>query len=93
MGPLHEKDTASAVTGKLMWVHRVELDPMGRADSLVVKLHGDKRAVLVLVSPVPEGAGLWLVSSESGDVAVIGGQVHHLDTTGMGLEEGAHGCA
>lgn len=71
IGPLHEEDTVLAVTGELMWIHRVEFDPMGRANRLIVEFHGHLRAILILVCPVPQRARLGLVSAESRDVAVI----------------------
>ena len=71
VGPLHEEDTILAVTGEFVWVHRVEFDPVGRADCLVIELHADLRAILVLICPVPEGARLGLIGSQGRDVAAV----------------------
>mmetsp|Transcript_46828 Transcript_46828/g.61980 ORF Transcript_46828/g.61980 Transcript_46828/m.61980 type:complete len:258 (+) Transcript_46828:6254-7027(+) len=88
--PFHEEDTMFTVAGKLVRVHRVELDPMGGTNVLQAKLHGNLGAVFVHVGPVPERARLGDVGAEGGDVAVIGREVHHFDTTGVRLKVGAH---
>lgn len=71
VGPLHEEDAASTVASKLVWVHRIELDPVGSSDGLVVELHGDLGTVLVHVRPVPQRAGLGFVGAQSCNVAVV----------------------
>jgi len=87
---LHEEDTDGTVTGELMRVHWIELDPVGCSDVLQTKLHRNLRSILVHVSPVPKRACLGNVSTKRRDVVVISRQIHHLNATGVRFEISAH---
>jgi len=90
LAPLHEEDTDGTVTGELMRVHWIELDPVGCSDVLQTKLHRNLRSILVHVSPVPKRACLGNVSTKRRDVVVISRQIHHLNATGVRFEISAH---
>lgn len=70
--PVEEKNSLKTVGGELLWVIRIEFDPMLILELLsIFELKRNNRTFFLFVGPVPKRYSLWLIITKSYKILVV----------------------
>ena len=70
--PVKEKNSLKTVGGELLWVIRIEFDPMLILELLsIFELKRNNRTFFLFVGPVPKRYSLWLIITKSYKILVV----------------------